>query len=158
PIIRESIFLHDKALTIRAAPGRRPVLEFSAESEATHGDFVRLQTEAPLVLEGLEIRRVGTRDHSGDRAEWLVVCKNARFGVANCLFLIRPEPGITALWSNKSVLLEVRNCQFVLGPGCATVDWVCAAAGELLWDNNVVCGGAGPYCHYRHSVQDVSVQ
>src|SRR5262245_44289324 len=44
PIIRESIFLHDKALTIRAAPGRRPVLEFSAESEATPGYFVRLQT------------------------------------------------------------------------------------------------------------------
>jgi serine/threonine protein kinase len=159
PVIRESIIISGKALTIRAASGSRPVLEFTPTSLGEGWDkYVRLQTDAQLVLEGLAIRRVGPTGEKVKRAEWAVVCQHAPLRVANCRFVISTEPGTVALWGDESALCEVRNCEFVLGPGCGSMDWVCPAVGRLLWDNNVTAVGRGPACHYRRSGEDISVQ
>jgi serine/threonine protein kinase len=158
PMIREPIIVSGKALRIRAAPGARPVLEFSAESLGDKpGDYVRLQTDAVLVLEGLEIRRVGKRGEKRS-AEWAVVCKNAPFRVANCRVVIQTEPPSVAFWADNTELCDVRNCQFVLEHRSGCADWLFGATARINWDNNVMLGGNGPYCHYRQPAHDVSIR
>ena len=159
PMIREPIFVTGKALTIRAAPGSRPVVEFSAASLGEgFANYVRLQTDAPLVLEGLEIRRVGATGEKVKRAEWAVVCRNAPVRMANCRFVVSTQPGTTGLWADRSALCEVRNCEFVLGQGCTSVGWSCPSTGRLIWDNNVTAGGGGPGIHMGQRPQEISVQ
>jgi serine/threonine protein kinase len=162
PMIRGPILAGNKALTIRAAPDCQPVLRFSPQSG--EGKFIRNGTDAPvimsraaLVLEGLEIQRVGATGQKEQRPEWTVVCFKAPLRVANCRFVVRTEPGTAALWADDSPLCELRNCQFVLGRLCRSVDWVCPNAGRLVWENNASFGGA-PSCLYRHEGQHISVR
>jgi tRNA A-37 threonylcarbamoyl transferase component Bud32 len=156
PMIREPIIVTGKALTIRAAPGRPPVLEFSPVSLGQGFEkYVRLQTDAPLRLEGLEIRRVGGTGEKVQRAEWAVVCRKAQVRMANCRFVITTQPGTTALWADRSALCEVRNCEFVLGQGCSSLEWTCPSTGRLIWGNSVTAGGIGPGIHIGQPAQDI---
>jgi WD40 repeat protein/serine/threonine protein kinase len=150
PFVTSSILTRGKTLTIRAAQGFRPVIQLGPEG---HDARVRLlDTNAPLVLEGLEFQRAVGQDIG-----IIVLCYEARIRVANCRFV--SKPGHIALGLEGPPLCEVRNCEFI-GTHCA-VDWYhCPPHGQMIVDNCLVRGrghGVVLHCH-RRELQGVSVR
>jgi hypothetical protein len=150
PFVTSPILNRGKRLTIRAALGFRPVINLGPEG---HDARVRLlDTNAPLVLEGLEFQRT-----VGQIERTLVACDEAPLRVANCRFL--SKPAYIALGLEGSPLCEVRNCEFI-GTHCA-VDWYhCPPGGQMVVDNCLVRGRTHAvvlHCH-RRNLQGVSVR
>ena len=68
PFVTEPIHIGDRALVIRAGTGFRPVIELSASG--IQADEPLLDTRARLVLEGLELRRMGPPNHPVASYRW----------------------------------------------------------------------------------------
>jgi hypothetical protein len=95
------------ALAVRAAEGYRPVLRLSPEGVAGNGAI--LDTQSPLVLEGLELQRLrGPSRAPGGPA--LVRAHRASLHVAHCRFLVRGEG--KALLVTCPADVTARNCEF----------------------------------------------
>ena len=121
PLATPPIVINGKALMIRAGALCQPVLQL--DSEGVRTDATLLTTDAPLVLEGLELVRVGKSEPvaPGRRAPGLVDARN-NLSVANCRFFQRDSEHSSIVGDGKDC--EVRNC-IMLG----TVHGVFRAAG-----------------------------
>src|SRR4029077_13156407 len=85
PFVSEPISIRKDALTIRAAPGFRPVIRLNAERETGRS---LLQSDGPLVLEGLELQR--EPQDSPKAASWRgIIYSNAPLFATNCRFLLK---------------------------------------------------------------------
>jgi hypothetical protein len=91
PFVTQPILIHDKALVLRAAEGSRPVIRLS--SEAVQAFQILLQTNAPLVLEGLELQRLGlaaeTEKSETQYPQLIRSDGQAPLHVANCRLVAR---------------------------------------------------------------------
>jgi serine/threonine protein kinase len=95
------------ALAVRAAEGYRPVLQLSPEGAASKGAI--LETNSPLILEGLELQ--DARGPSGtSRTPALVRVHRASLHVAHCRFLVRGKGN--ALLVTCPADVTVRNSEF----------------------------------------------
>jgi serine/threonine protein kinase len=88
------------ALTIRAAEGFRPVLQFAEN----------LRTDAPLVLEGLELQRVGQKVPQGDGYAIVLAWGSPSLHIVNCRF--REHLMLPCVRSNAPICV-LRNCEFL---------------------------------------------
>jgi hypothetical protein len=113
------------ALVIRAGDGFRPVIEASdsfrtmieARSENWDTDVVLLQADAPLVLEGLELRCEPRQRRVVGRVFFLRALNALH--VANCRFLTRnTDRQIVPTHAGPA---DVRNCEFLLVPTYKTI-------------------------------------
>jgi hypothetical protein len=103
------------ALAIRAAEGYRPVLQLSPEGVVSNGAI--LETNSPLVLEGLELHRPrGPSKAPGGPA--LVRAQRASLHVAHCRFLVRGKG--KALLVTCPADLTARNCEFEVPPDASS--------------------------------------
>jgi serine/threonine protein kinase/tetratricopeptide (TPR) repeat protein len=100
-------------LVIRAGNGFRPVLEASdrfraaVEAAGSKPDVVLLRAEAPLVLEGLEIR---CQLHERKEGGWVqTLVTHNTLHAANCRFVSQK----TDVHISTMDLAEVRNCEFL---------------------------------------------
>jgi hypothetical protein len=95
------------ALAVRAAEGYRPVIQLSPEGVASNGAI--LNTESPLILEGLEFHRRGGPSKATE-TPYLIRAYRASVHVAHCRFFIRGEGN--ALLVTCPAEVTVRNCIF----------------------------------------------
>jgi serine/threonine-protein kinase len=163
------IVLKNKALTIRAAPGFAPSFEFISDDKL---DTPMIQTNAPLVLEGLEFKRVVHRQMNitvggleittgagpGTRLEQsneIVRIDGAPLRAANCRFAV--DFGYRCIRARNCPLLALCNCQF-LGSVIYAVDWDSAKDGRAIMENCILGTQAGIGFHCRRDLHDVSIR
>src|SRR5262249_21315091 len=117
------VVIHNKALTIRAAPGSVPDLIFSSNENT---DTPMIQTDAALTLEGLAFRRDVRRNISvtvgpleitsqgGARLEQsneIVRVEGASLRAANCRFEV--DFGYRCIRARDCPQLVLQNCHFL---------------------------------------------
>ena len=143
PFITKPIHLGTTALTIRAGEGFRPVIKLSPEWAEQNVHL--LDTQAALVLEGLELHRV--RPAQDEKSYHHVVeSTGAPVRAANCRFVLKP--GSFAVQATDSPLLDLRNCEFLLGAGGNPVHnyavvWNAPAGGRCRMQNCLTAGHFG---------------
>jgi hypothetical protein len=95
------------ALAVRAAEGYRPVIQLSPEGVASNGAI--LDTDSPLILEGLEFhRRGGPSKASG--TPYLIRAQGTSLHVAHCRFFVQGRGN--ALLVTCPADVTARNCSF----------------------------------------------
>jgi hypothetical protein len=95
------------ALAIRAAEGYQPVIQLSPQGMASNGAI--LDTNLPLILEGLELqRRGGLSKAQGTTA--VIRTHRASLHVTHCRFVIKGERSTVLVSGPADVTL--RNCEF----------------------------------------------
>jgi serine/threonine-protein kinase len=160
------IKINNKALTIRAAPGFTPGFKFTSGENV---DTPMLQTDAPLVLEGLDFKRQvhSTRNltigpleitAAGARLEQsneIIRTDGAPLHAANCRFTV--DFGNRCVRARQCPRIVMRNCQF-RGPVIYAVDWESSKDGQANIENCILGTRAGVGFHCRKDLDDMSVQ
>jgi uncharacterized protein (TIGR03067 family) len=139
PFASEPIHIAGKALTIRAGRGFQPVINLQPKEGKIEDPL--LETDSPLVLEGLALQRLetwqGGRGHP-ERNGLLLVWK-APIRAANCRFLTKTS--CVGIWAIESSVCDLRNCAFG-GPNLhAAVDWTSPPRGALNLENCLLLAG-----------------
>jgi hypothetical protein len=133
PFITEPIDLGRTALTIRAGAGYRPVIKSSPDGDQKFRGV--LQTDARLILEGLEIHRLGPEPlKDDDYSAGIVYNPGGSLQAANCRFV---GTLISQLISSRSALCELRNCEF-LGRVWWSVVWDPTPDSRLVITNGLL--------------------
>ena len=163
------LVIKDKALTIRATPGFEPTFVFTSDEKT---DTPMLQTNAPLVLEGLGFKRevraqfnitVGPLEVTrgalpGSRLEQsneIVRADGAPLHAANCRFEV--DFGYRCIRARNCALLALRNCQF-RGSVIYAVDWESSKEGQAIIENSILGTQAGIGFHCRRDLRDASIR
>ncbi|HEY7310532.1 MAG TPA: serine/threonine-protein kinase [Gemmataceae bacterium] len=138
PYACEPITLAGKALTIRAGKGCQPVVQ---PKDGKLADPM-LETDAPLVLEGLTLQcwepRQAKEGHP-ERNSLLLLWK-APLHAAHCRF--RAKTSCVAVWASESPVCDLRHCE-IGGPELhAGVDWMTPSKGRLLLENCILVAGS----------------
>jgi hypothetical protein len=128
PLAFAPVSIRDKALTIRAGIGWRPVLEPDAAAVRT-GMTQLLNTNAPLVLEGLELRNLAPDDAPSQPP--LLAAYKGTLRLAHCRFHLQSKPDGAPAVHARSLRFEARNCQFAGAQARAAVDWRPPPGGKL---------------------------
>src|SRR5205823_8078486 len=114
PFVTQPITIGNRALTIRARDGFRPVINLTAApiTQTEPPYQTSLETVAPLVLEGLEFRLLVP--HQSKVFHNVVVAATA-LRIANCRFLVTSGWCLHSDPINRSPspIWEVRNCEFL---------------------------------------------
>jgi len=134
------IVVRNKPLRIRAGAGSRPVLRLMPGSE---NQLDLLNSNAGLVLEGLELRRAGLRDPGVARAFGgrSITVSGKTLLMLNCRLVV--EINGAALVASQCPLVEIQNTEILRpGPVASSLDWHSPAGGRLVIDN---CGMIGDY-------------
>jgi serine/threonine-protein kinase len=111
------------ALAVRAAEGYRPVIQLGPEGVASNSAI--LNTDSPLILEGLEFNRRGAPSKAIG-TPYLIRAYRAALHVAHCRFFIRGEGN--ALLVTCPAEVTARNCIFEDDPSSSAL--VLAQAGR----------------------------
>jgi len=156
PFVCDPVVVRGKALTVRAGGGFRPVLRLSPEGNSAAAPL--LDTDAPLVLEGLELQRVGEVSWSGKPPPRTVSCRGAALRVANCRFLLRTDGA--GLAAEECPACEVLNCEFVdTGRSLGQVTVGLPTSGRLRMENCVAAGQTAlALWHIPRDTNDFSVR
>jgi WD40 repeat protein len=155
PFVSPPVFVR-KALTIRAGEGARPVLELGPAY--VRGTLPLLEATAPLVLEGLHLRRVGKERYQSGRLPRIIFAQRAPLRAANCRFVGYPD--CAAILTEWSPACELRNCEFLGDGRFARIDHYLPHGGRLVLANNVMLGGEfGAAFHYAQpDLADMAVE
>jgi hypothetical protein len=127
-----------KPLRLRAGAGSRPVLRLAPDSE---DQVDLLNSRSALVLEGLELRRTGTRDPEAARklGARLVTVSGRPLVVRNCRLAV--EHNGAAVVANQVPLVDIRNSEILrAGTVASGLDWHSPAGGQLVIDNCAIAG------------------
>jgi WD40 repeat protein len=145
-----------KPLTIWAGKGFGPVIELSPAQ--VQGNIPLLETSAPLVLEGLELRRIGKKYHESGPLPKVMSADRAPLRATNCRFVAFPD--CVAAFADWSPLCEVRNCEFLSYGQFARVDHRLPHGGRLILGNNVMLGGdfGVAFHHAQADLADVAIE
>jgi hypothetical protein len=163
PFITDPIRIVGRALTIRATDGFRPVLRLSPD--AALGDKPLLSTDAPLVLEGLDLQRVGGRSWESGSPTYLEVLYSlyAPLHAVNCRFALDrqggPQHGLHCINTRGSPWCEVRNCQFVHRDGSFLALAQLRSGTRCVVSNCLVACGYGVLLNFRDTArEDLSIE
>jgi serine/threonine protein kinase len=139
PFASEPIHIAGKALTIRAGGGFQPVINLQPKEGKIKDPL--LETDSPLVLEGLALQRLETWQGRQGHPErnGLVLVWKAPIHAANCRFLTKTS--CVGIWAIESSVCDLRNCTFG-GPNLhAAVDWTSPPRGALYLENCLLLAG-----------------
>jgi serine/threonine protein kinase len=157
PFVSPPVNLNDKALTIRAGPGFRPVIQLSKDELPPSTPL--LWTHAALVLEGLDLRRDDRGREKTAHVEYVINSNGAPIRLANCRFEVNFKENGGAVVAFSSPLFEARNCLVVSRANGTFADWVCPSGGRLILENNAVVATEGLIFHYRaNDLRDASIR
>jgi len=127
PFVTEPIKIN-RPLVIRAADGYRPIIRLEPKLVETPRPLI--DSDAALVLEGLELQQVGPADR---QVGPVVQSKGAPIYVTNCRLFAPPSRDCHALVAWGSPICEVRNSDFPLAY-CGVV-WGCPSGGRAALEN-----------------------
>src|SRR5262249_45963504 len=163
------VVIKDKAITVRATPGFEPTFVFTSDEKT---DTPMMQTNAPLVLEGLGFKRevraqfnitvgpleITTGAGAGSRLEQsneIVRTDGAPLHAANCRFDV--DFGYRCIRARNCPLLALRNCQF-RGSVIYAVDWEGSKESQAIVENSILGTQAGIGFHCRRDLRDASIR
>jgi hypothetical protein len=139
PFVTEPVKIVNKALTVRAGAGFRPVLELSPAG--VQAGAALLHTNAPLVLEGLEFFRPAHPNSPRTNYSQVVIwSERAPLVIAHCRFVVKGAFLASAIVAAYSPRCEVRHC-LIVGPMNVGVNWQCPPAGSCAVDNCLIAAG-----------------
>jgi hypothetical protein len=133
------IHLGRKALTLRAAPGARPLLVLVPDGQT--GSEPVLASEAALTLEGIGLRSEDRREavRGEDPATFAaIVVRGGPFRAAHCRFEAGPRSACLALARASGRILA---CQFSGGEGMA-ISWAPDPGQSLKVEQSLLSAGA----------------
>jgi Protein tyrosine and serine/threonine kinase len=159
PFKTPPVSIGNKPLTIRAAMGFRPVIDF--EQVAGPGYFVYLSSSGPLVLEGIELRIRGTPNYEAGFHHIAARVIGAPFHVAHCRIVVQGSGSCLLTYEapefvvRDSELIRTTNSAYELLEGGNILN-----AGRIDISNCVLVGGGHGLILTRKSleVRDVSVR
>jgi hypothetical protein len=140
------------ALTVRAAVGYRPVLQLSPEGVASSGAI--LDTESPLILEGLELHRPGGPTKAPGTPA-LVRTQHASLHVAHCRFVVRGKGNTLLVTCPADV--TVCNCEFEVSFDAASALGLAQAGRSRVHVEQCVLYGGALTIDYTEPPEDMSV-
>jgi serine/threonine protein kinase/WD40 repeat protein len=129
PFVSDPILIQGRSLTIRAGANFRPVFQLSSN----------ITTDSPLVLEGLELQRLGEKVQVPAPSEEALVCsrrESSSLYLANCRF--REHLAAPCVFTRAQSYL-VLNCEF-LSMHLTAVTWSYPPGRQRVIDNCVVVG------------------
>jgi hypothetical protein len=134
PFASEPVAMSGKALTLRASPASRPVLQFAGPAAAWQA---LLSSDRPLVLEGVELRADSTREPAP-----LLCASGASLRLASVRVT---APGRSAPVVTRGVSrVELRDCTLLAGGLALCAEAAPGAACEVvLRGNRIQVGDAG---------------
>ncbi len=136
PFVAAPLVLLEKGLTIRAGQGYHPVLLPSTETMKWQPFF---DTNAPLVLEGLEFRINGQPFALPEKNAYRYAIRTRQpLYLANCRFVAKSGEFATIRSSGSSC--QLLNCQFLGADLHGALDWESSNGGKVLLKN---CQQAG---------------
>jgi serine/threonine protein kinase len=146
PFVMPPIAIH-QSLAIRAGRGFWPVIRLQPGAP---GDDCPITADAPLVLEGLEIREMSAKRSQPALVGRCLICCNAKsLHVANCR-LEQEEPtreNADLVMGYSTIVL--RNCQF-RNAAAHYVAFGNDAPVRVVMDNCLGAGGGAVYLNYAH--------
>jgi serine/threonine protein kinase len=122
----EPLDISRKALTLRAAPGSRPIMEFAGRPAAWQAMF---STDRPLVLEGLELR-----DSAGGEPAHLVRVSGGSLRLQACRLTAPRRSALVVTRGTGRV--ELRDCQVLAGGLALCAEAVPGEPCEVLLSGN----------------------
>jgi Protein tyrosine and serine/threonine kinase/Putative zinc-finger len=159
PFKSPPVSIGKKPLTIRAATGFRPVIDF--EQVAGPGAFFYLSSSGPLVLEGIELRIRGTPKSDSTTTHSVVRVIGAPFHVTHCRIVVigsgfglRTHEAPELVVRDSELIRTTNSGNEIIGAGRIP------NAGRVDITNSVVVGGAHGLILTRNSpeVRDVSLR
>src|SRR5262249_39303114 len=140
PFVSDGVTIRT-SLVIRAGDGYKPSITLSKAS--ADKNIPLLIAAAPLVLEGLELRRVGGAGWVGASYPFVLAAwEGGDLHVANCRIIYKTGPSRvgSGVYSVASVCV-LRNCEYLSNSlGCA-VGWYCSTGGRGTFENCVTAHG-----------------
>jgi hypothetical protein len=161
PFVSDEVFIRNP-LVIRAGKGYTP--SFTLSPAAAAKNIPLLKPAASLVLEGLELRRMGgARAKIEERYPKLLdAWHEGELHLANCRLIldlklpqIRGSAGV--LLGTKVAVLTMRNCE-LNGNGAATCQWHRATGGRYRIENCVSAVGGIAFGQVDPNLKDVSIR
>jgi serine/threonine protein kinase len=147
PFLVQPLVARGKALTIRAAAGRRPVLRLDERTFRLGGQrWFLLESDAPLVLEGLELQHDRNRSVRGSHTG-VVYTSEGPLVMANCRLMVAGYSHAVEVHNSRPS--QFRNCEFIVGgqskgpeqeqgPGYTWSALMCYGAGGVVVDQCVL--------------------
>lgn len=132
PFVTPPVSIGNRALTLRAASGFRPVIRLNREG--TSAGVPLFTTNSSLVLEGLELGLTDKASHTGYPSR--VLAGGPSVSAANCRFYW-PSNGS---FNTSSRTCRFRNCEFVTGVSSGVL-WQYSNDGDLAIDNCLQADG-----------------
>jgi hypothetical protein len=140
------------ALAIRPAEGYRPVLQLSPEGVAGNGAI--LDTESPLILEGLELKRPrGPAGAPGTSV--LVRTRHAPLYVTHCRFFVKGQGN--ALMVKCPADVTARNCLFEVDFDASSALVLAQASRSKVHVEQCILGGGGVAIEFTEPPEDMSL-
>jgi hypothetical protein len=130
PFFISPIKIDNLSLVIRSGEGYRPVISLNPHEPG----LTLIQTNSPLVLEGLEFRSSDNR-----RGHFVVSDPGSPLHIANCRVVSTHRHGLYCIEGRNSPVCTVRNSQFVTSASLAIV-WSMPAGGKCSLENCVLFG------------------
>ena len=157
PFVTQPMTIEGQALTIRAGQGHRPVIRL--QQEALIDGSSMFVTDAPLVLEGLELQFV-VQDHQkrSELGPVAVASDGGAFSMANCTLLHKQNRVAGGLFGlQQSRHCELRNCLLLTASG-SLLNWgLPGEKGELVIENCVRGGNNSiNFYTFQHNPRDFS--
>jgi hypothetical protein len=140
------------ALAVRAAEGYRPVLRLSPEGVASNGAI--LDTESPLILEGLEFQRSGGPSKAPETSA-LVRAYRASLQIAHCRFLVSGKGKALVVACPADV--TARNCEFEAAPEVVSALGFAQTGRSKVHIEQCVFGGGGAVIDFTQPPENMSV-
>jgi hypothetical protein len=159
PFVTDGVTI-GKRLVIRAGEGYSPTITLSQAAAAKN--IPLLTMSASLVLEGLELRRVGGAEgeFEGRYPMLLRAWDNGELSVSNCRFVLNaPGDKWTGMIVAGSLVCTVRNSQFIGGFPSVALSWNCSPGGRGTMENCISGVGNLLTLNVRDSdITDASIQ
>jgi hypothetical protein len=139
PFVTDGVTIQ-QALVIRAGTGFHPVIKLS--KSAGEANRVVMDVLAPLVLEGLDLRRSEPAVWQADSSLYPVLVQargNRDIAMANCRLMIEARDGSCAAIAADGPAVRIQNCLFLANGG--SMGWLFPAGGSFYVRNCISAVG-----------------
>lgn len=149
-----------ESLVIRAGQGCKPSLRLS--QAAADRNIPLLKASAPLVLEGLELRRTGGAPGivQGRVPKLIDAWHPTLLHVANCRLIFSSDPLVLVQGNTigtRAAVLTVRNCELTVNVAYA-FQWHYPTGGRCTIENCVSTFGTIGFHHRDPDLKDISIR
>jgi hypothetical protein len=157
PFVSDGVNIQQR-LVIRAGGGFTPSITLSQASADSNVPLLNIS--APLVLEGLELRRMSkVTNEVEDSMPFLLNAQSCgSLHIANCSLIFKPELPYGAGWPFNAEVKSISVRNSILSGNVHGTSWRYASGGRCNIENCVSAVGGIGFSNAAQDVQDVSIR